>query len=270
MRREPHLGLGLYIVRLIAEFHGGRADARNRPDGTGVVVTVTLPLALNRSPHSHRKTGLLLQIPRHRCLLFASSRSTRCDFESEATMNKRKIHSTTAVLATGMIIAGTSLAQMAPAPGAAPSAPAPAATPAMPHPEFAARRAARRPTAGTDYQSRAADGRFTGVPMGASPVPPMGNSPVPPMDSNSVTPLQDPMGRQAATTQSATSNRVPARTDSASAAFRMLDPSNRGYVTRWMQPDFPGFTTFDAADTNHDGRLSADEFANAWKSYSAQ
>ncbi len=41
---EPHLGLGLYIVRLIAEFHGGRADARNRADGAGVVVTVTLPL----------------------------------------------------------------------------------------------------------------------------------------------------------------------------------------------------------------------------------
>jgi dedicated sortase system histidine kinase len=42
---EPHLGLGLYIVRLIAQFHGGRADARNRPDGAGVVVTVMLPLA---------------------------------------------------------------------------------------------------------------------------------------------------------------------------------------------------------------------------------
>lgn len=42
---EPHLGLGLYIVRLIAQFHGGRADARNLPGGSGVVVAVTLPLA---------------------------------------------------------------------------------------------------------------------------------------------------------------------------------------------------------------------------------
>ena len=42
---QPHLGLGLYIVRLIAEFHGGSAAARNREDGDGVVVTVTLPLA---------------------------------------------------------------------------------------------------------------------------------------------------------------------------------------------------------------------------------
>jgi two-component system sensor histidine kinase ChvG len=41
----PHLGLGLYIVRLIAEFHGGSAAAHDRPDGRGVIVTVTLPLA---------------------------------------------------------------------------------------------------------------------------------------------------------------------------------------------------------------------------------
>ena len=33
---NPHLGLGLYIVRLIAEFHGGRAAARNWETGGGV------------------------------------------------------------------------------------------------------------------------------------------------------------------------------------------------------------------------------------------
>ncbi len=42
---EPHLGLGLYIVRLIAETHRGRAVAENRADGRGVVVTVTFPRA---------------------------------------------------------------------------------------------------------------------------------------------------------------------------------------------------------------------------------
>jgi len=42
--KEPHLGLGLYIVRLIAEFHGGTAQAMDREDGSGVVVKVSAPL----------------------------------------------------------------------------------------------------------------------------------------------------------------------------------------------------------------------------------
>ena len=42
---EPHLGLGLFIVRLIAEFHRGVARARNREDGRGVVVEVIFPIA---------------------------------------------------------------------------------------------------------------------------------------------------------------------------------------------------------------------------------
>ncbi len=42
---EPHLGLGLYIARLIAEFHGGSIAAANLPDGSGVSVRLTLPLA---------------------------------------------------------------------------------------------------------------------------------------------------------------------------------------------------------------------------------
>lgn len=42
---EPHLGLGLYIVRLIAVYHGGSVHAENRADGAGVVFRVALPLA---------------------------------------------------------------------------------------------------------------------------------------------------------------------------------------------------------------------------------
>ena len=41
----PHLGLGLYIARLIAEFHSGTIVAADLPDGSGVAVTLTLSLA---------------------------------------------------------------------------------------------------------------------------------------------------------------------------------------------------------------------------------
>ena len=41
---EPHLGLGLYIARLIAEFHGGTAEALDREDGSGVVMRIKSPL----------------------------------------------------------------------------------------------------------------------------------------------------------------------------------------------------------------------------------
>ena len=42
---SPHLGLGLYIVRLIAEFHQGRITARNLEDGNGVAFELLLPLS---------------------------------------------------------------------------------------------------------------------------------------------------------------------------------------------------------------------------------
>jgi two-component system sensor histidine kinase ChvG len=40
---KPHLGLGLYIVMLIAEFHGGNVEASDLPDGSGVLFRVDLP-----------------------------------------------------------------------------------------------------------------------------------------------------------------------------------------------------------------------------------
>jgi len=40
---EPHLGLGLHIVRLVAEAHGGHVMARNLPDHQGVEFLIRLP-----------------------------------------------------------------------------------------------------------------------------------------------------------------------------------------------------------------------------------
>jgi two-component system sensor histidine kinase ChvG len=40
----PHLGLGLYIVRLVAEVHDGIACAKNLPEGGGVEFRISIPL----------------------------------------------------------------------------------------------------------------------------------------------------------------------------------------------------------------------------------
>jgi len=45
----PHLGLGLYIARLIAEFHGGALRADNLPSGNGAAFEATLKLAVERT-----------------------------------------------------------------------------------------------------------------------------------------------------------------------------------------------------------------------------
>ncbi|MEW6983006.1 proteobacterial dedicated sortase system histidine kinase [Colwelliaceae bacterium 6471] len=42
---QPHLGLGLYIARLICEFHKGRISAMNQEKAPGVIITITIPLA---------------------------------------------------------------------------------------------------------------------------------------------------------------------------------------------------------------------------------
>lgn len=40
---KPHLGLGLFVVKRVVEFHRGKVEARNLPDQTGVEFVVWLP-----------------------------------------------------------------------------------------------------------------------------------------------------------------------------------------------------------------------------------
>ena len=47
---EPHLGIGLYIVRLITEFHGGLVEAHDLEDPPGAQFTVHLPLRVGATP----------------------------------------------------------------------------------------------------------------------------------------------------------------------------------------------------------------------------
>ena len=64
---------------------------------------------------------------------------------------------------------------------------------------------------------------------------------------------------------------VPRKSELTSSAFDMLDTSKRGYVTRDDVAKLPDFdSAFQDADENNDGRLSEDEFARAWMTYSRQ
>lgn len=45
---EPHLGIGLYIVRLITEFHGGFVEARDLTENSGAQFIVHLPIVSGR------------------------------------------------------------------------------------------------------------------------------------------------------------------------------------------------------------------------------
>jgi len=43
-QKQPHLGIGLHIARIISDFHGGQIRADNRADKEGAVITVVIPL----------------------------------------------------------------------------------------------------------------------------------------------------------------------------------------------------------------------------------
>lgn len=46
-QKQPHLGIGLHIARLVTEFHQGQIRAENLPDAQGVAVTLMIPLLVD-------------------------------------------------------------------------------------------------------------------------------------------------------------------------------------------------------------------------------
>ena len=59
---------------------------------------------------------------------------------------------------------------------------------------------------------------------------------------------------------------TPSQFEPAAHVFERLDTARTGFLTREQVAPLERFP-FDAADSNHDGRLSSDEFARAWGLY---
>ena len=59
---------------------------------------------------------------------------------------------------------------------------------------------------------------------------------------------------------------TPSPFEPAANVFLRLDTGHTGFLTREQVAPLERFP-FDAADTNHDGRLSTEEFAKAWGLY---
>ena len=61
----------------------------------------------------------------------------------------------------------------------------------------------------------------------------------------------------------------PNKAEAPDSAFKKLDPSARGYVSKEDAAQLPGFdTAFQRADADKDGKLSQSEFNQAWSIYS--
>ena len=61
----------------------------------------------------------------------------------------------------------------------------------------------------------------------------------------------------------------PTPFDSAETLFNRFDAGRTGYLTKDQVQTLDGFS-FEAADLNHDGRLTADEFNRAWSDYQSK
>jgi Ca2+-binding EF-hand superfamily protein len=71
------------------------------------------------------------------------------------------------------------------------------------------------------------------------------------------------------TNPSATMTVPPSKTEAPDSAFKKLDASAKGYVSKDDAAQLPGFdTAFQRADANKDGKLTQSEFNQAWAIYS--
>ncbi|WP_448547150.1 proteobacterial dedicated sortase system histidine kinase [Thalassotalea fusca] len=52
MDQQPHLGLGLYIARLITDYHKGKILAQNHHAPQGVTISITLPVTVGKTPYT--------------------------------------------------------------------------------------------------------------------------------------------------------------------------------------------------------------------------
>lgn len=68
---------------------------------------------------------------------------------------------------------------------------------------------------------------------------------------------------------SATMSVAPSKTETPDSAFKKLDPTAKGYVSKDDVAQLQGFdAAFQRADANKDGKLSPNEFNQAWAIYS--
>jgi len=101
------------------------------------------------------------------------------------------------------------------------------------------------------------------TPSAATPLPGQSTLPsqLPPLNAN---------GFGQPPTTAIAPGTMPTRSSTSSEAFTMLDRGQVGYVTRADTDRIPGFVGFDNADTNRDGQLTKEEFANASRYYTGQ
>jgi len=75
----------------------------------------------------------------------------------------------------------------------------------------------------------------------------------------------------AGSTTTTTTTKTYSKTDSPDIVYKSIDVDNRGYVLRKETERIVGFgDTFDRFDKNHSGRLSREEFNNAWVEYKSK